>query len=95
MLHYTLKRDVSGTITIDAKMEFDSPADAIEALGKLESFVVKQTLDNELLPFMKLGNHLQAVKHYKDKTGLGLKESKEYCDALRDKFRAMGLIPKD
>lgn len=40
----------------------------------------------------KNGHLLQAVKYYKEKTGEGLKESKEYCDALRDKLKKMQLI---
>lgn len=40
-------------------------------------------LDYELLKIMKGGSLLMAVKLYKESTGSGLKESKDYCDNLR------------
>ena len=95
MLHYTLKRESNGSVTIEVKMMFDRVDDAIVAVTELEKLTACTSIDNELLPFLKDGQLLGAVKYYKDKTGLGLKESKEYCDKLRDKFRAMGLIAKD
>ena len=42
-------------------------------------------LDKELIEIIRTGALLQAVKHCKDKTGNGLKESKDYCEELRDK----------
>ena len=50
--------------------------------------VTKQTdtddaaLDTELIDLMNAGTKLQAVKLKRDRSGFGLKESKEYCDAL-------------
>lgn len=43
-------------------------------------------VDLELKVFINKGEMLQAVKRYKDHTGLGLKECKEYVDALKAKM---------
>jgi len=42
--------------------------------------------DKELLVLMRKGTKLQAVKLKKDISGIGLKEAKEYCDALEAKY---------
>lgn len=39
-------------------------------------------LDAELLVILNQGNKLNAIKHYKDATGLGLAESKDYIEKL-------------
>jgi hypothetical protein len=48
--------------------------------------VSDNTLEKEALDYMRDGAKLQAVKHVKEKTGWGLKESKEWCDALQAKY---------
>jgi len=40
------------------------------------------SFDAELIKTLQAGCYLSAVKDYKDRTGLGLKESKEYVDKL-------------
>lgn len=45
-------------------------------------------LDAKLIEFIDSNALLAAVKYYKDATGLGLKESKEYVDALKIKHLA-------
>ncbi|WP_316829035.1 ribosomal protein L7/L12 [Pedobacter miscanthi] len=39
-------------------------------------------LDEEVLAILSQGNKLNAIKHYKDATGLGLAESKDYVEKL-------------
>ncbi|WP_293307692.1 hypothetical protein [Pedobacter sp. UBA5917] len=39
-------------------------------------------LDTQVLAILSQGNKLSAIKHYKDATGLGLAESKEYVEKL-------------
>ncbi|MGQ7855050.1 ribosomal protein L7/L12 [Pedobacter sp. WC2501] len=39
-------------------------------------------LDAELLVILRQGNKLNAIKHYKDATGAGLTESKDYVEKL-------------
>lgn len=48
--------------------------------------VANNTLEREALDFMRSGQKLQAVKHVKEKTGWGLKEAKEWCDALQNQY---------
>lgn len=33
------------------------------------------------------GKHIEAIKHVRACTGLGLKEAKDYCDLIRDELR--------
>ena len=49
-------------------------------------------LEIELFSIMRTGSFIMAVKHYKDVTGQGLKESKDFCDELKLKFIRLGLI---
>lgn len=42
--------------------------------------------DNQLIETMRSGNRLQAIKDHKELTGKGLKEAKEYCDVLYEKY---------
>lgn len=46
-------------------------------------------LDAELLVILDQGNKLNAIKHYKDVTGLGLTESKDYIEKLMQ-FKVSG-----
>ncbi len=39
-------------------------------------------LDAEMIELVKAGKKLEAVKEYKERTGLGLKESKDYIDKI-------------
>ena len=47
-------------------------------------------LDKELLEICKKIGKLAAVKHFKESTGLGLKESKDYVDILTAKHGVSG-----
>ncbi len=94
-MQYELKRDEIGKLRLTLNMEFSSLDDAMATLSLIEKHGGKSSLSSlelELLPILKEGNLLQAVKYYKDVTGSGLKESKEFCDALRDKLKIMNLI---
>lgn len=44
-------------------------------------------VDKELMSIINRGSLLAAVKHLKDKSNLGLKEAKDYCDTLRLRFQ--------
>ncbi len=50
--------------------------------------VVNSNLDNELIKIMRptsnYSHFIDAIKRYREVTGEGLKESKDYCDKLRD-----------
>jgi ribosomal protein L7/L12 len=53
--------------------------DAVDGAGASEEL----QLDHELLDIMARGNLVEAIKHHRTVTGMGLKESKDYCDALK------------
>ena len=94
-MQYELKRDEIGKLRLTLNMEFNSLTDAMDTLSLIEKNGGKTSLsaiELELLPMLKDGNLLQAVKHYKEKTKEGLKESKEFCEDLRDKLKTMKLI---
>ena len=43
---------------------------------------------NEIIAYIKDGQILSAVKRYKELTGAGLKEAKEFCDNFRAKLNS-------
>ena len=43
-------------------------------------------MDKEIVALIKAGSLLNAVKYHKEQTGWGLKESKDYCDRLKEKY---------
>ncbi len=52
-----------------------------------DSFKSNKELDKELMKYIEKGALLGTVKIYKDTTGLGLKESKDYIDYLKNKHK--------
>ena len=94
-MQYELKRDEAGKLKLSLTMTFNTLSDAMNVLNAIENGGGAATLNSmelELLPIIKAGNMLQAVKFYKDKSGEGLRESKDFCDALREKFRKLNLL---
>jgi ribosomal protein L7/L12 len=59
--------------------------DNYAAGGKPAGPVSYQHIDEELMSLLLKGEKLQAVKRYKEVTGLGLAESKDYVDNLMEK----------
>lgn len=43
----------------------------------------QEVMDRELLDMMDRGQKVEAIKLHRSATGFGLKESKDYCDALQ------------
>lgn len=70
-------KDHSGCGLKDAKDYVDSLEGGIQ-----EPIANLPNLDAELLAILRNGNKLNAIKHYKDATGLGLAESKDYVEKL-------------
>ena len=94
-MQYDLKREVTGKLKLSLTMEFNSLEDAMKTLHAIENgggTAVLTPMEVELLPMIKSGQMLQAVKHYKEKSGEPLRESKDYCDNLRLKFKQLNLI---
>lgn len=50
--------------------------------------IQRHEIDKKIIEFCKVGDRLSAVKYYKDQTGLGLRESKDYVDLLYAKVFA-------
>lgn len=50
-----------------------------------EELMADAAADSNILEYCKAGRLLEAVKFYKEYAGLGLKEAKDYVDALREK----------
>jgi Ribosomal protein L7/L12 C-terminal domain len=42
-----------------------------------------QGVDSEIAELMKAGNKIQAIRLYREKAGVGLKEAKDYVESLR------------
>lgn len=61
-----------------------TPSTFKKTIEKIES---RYALDNKLYSMCEEGLLLQAVKLYKDQTGLGLRESKDYVDALNRMYK--------
>jgi len=41
-----------------------------------------QGVDEKVMEFMKAGQKIEAIKLYREKTGVGLKEAKDYVESL-------------
>lgn len=46
-----------------------------------------KNIDRDIMSLHKQGRMIEAVKKFKEYSGYGLKESKDYCDTLVEKFR--------
>lgn len=76
-------KDLSGCGLKEAK-------DYVDGLEGVQQPITKMAdLDAALLVILNRGNKLNAIKHYKDATGLGLAESKDYVEKLMQ-FKVSG-----
>lgn len=69
-----------------------------KATSSLEDITKKKRIDDGIKTHLKLGSILSAVKFYKEQTGEGLKESKDYVDKINVVYKAEkawsdGMIP--
>jgi len=49
-------------------------------------------INNKIIPLLKKGMLINAVKNVKEMTGWGLKEAKDYTDSVRDSLKKRGVI---
>ncbi len=60
--------------------------DAVEALERDQALPPRESatspFENEILSLLKQGRKIEAIKLYREKTGVGLKEAKDFIDAL-------------
>lgn len=81
--------DISGTnVNLSINFLNISLQEAVSIIYTINSktTLTLSELDKELVNMINSGSLLQAVKHLKDKSGWGLKESKDYCDNLKAKY---------
>ena len=67
--------------------------DAVEAMDRAttlppKSSVLRQVNDSEIEQQIRSGHLIDAIKLYREKTGVGLKEAKDAVEAWRDRIRA-------
>jgi len=96
-MNYTLTKNDNGEITLTLTKKFKTTEEAMTILLEIEKATGASSLSKmevELLAILKGSGLLQAVKHYKDATGQGLRESKDYCDELKLKFIRLNLLEK-
>jgi ribosomal protein L7/L12 len=72
-------REVTGAGLAEAK-------DAVEALVRGESLPSRESVDSpfesEIISLLEQGRKIEAVKLYRENTGVGLKEAKDFIEAL-------------
>ena len=61
----------------------------MSASTSLHSFFIDtEKIDRKIKEYIKYGSLLSAVKYYKDISGVGLKEAKDYVDSVNDIYKA-------
>ena len=75
---YALKQKVA---ELERKLNF-----VMEAL-RLQYSDVPAAQDGEVIEMIKRGNLIEAIKLYREQTGLGLKEAKDAVDELQRRLR--------
>lgn len=62
--------------------------EAVSVLNAIQNITlsVLSKMDKEIVALIKAGSLLAAVKYHKEQTGWGLKESKDYCNNLKEKY---------
>lgn len=82
-------KEATGSSLAEAKDIIDSfdtadavPLSSAQHTGASSQHRAPVSTDQQVLDLCRQGNYLQAVKVYKDATGKGLKESKDYVDQL-------------
>jgi len=68
-----------------SNISLDEAVTVLDAIEK-KLGVNLSKLDKEIVAIIKDGSLLAAVKFHKEQTGMGLKESKDYCDNLKAKY---------
>jgi len=68
------------------KIAIENPGAIVRALkaAETEGERAKKKMDKELLSLIREKHLIHAIKRHRELTRAGLKESKEYCEQLRD-----------
>ena len=69
--------------------EFLCPKIKIKAILELTDGDIKipENFNSEIVMLLKEGQIIQAIKLYRQLTGRGLKEAKNYCDKIREELK--------
>lgn len=89
-MKFTIGNTVENSTNVNLSINF-SNISLQEAVTILEIIDAKiggnlSKLDKEIVALIKSESFLIAVKYCKDQTGWGLKESKDHCDKLKEKY---------
>ena len=81
MNNYTLEKRVS---TLEKKIDL-----IMEHLGI--DYNESEDVDPQIMEMLRVGNKIAAIKIYRELTGLGLKEAKDYVDEI-ESLHKRGMI---
>lgn len=81
-------RELTGASLKDAKGAVDAMASSRSANLPPKSSLLRQVNDSEIEMQIRSGHLFDAIKLYREKTGVGLKEAKDAVEAWRDRMRA-------
>jgi ribosomal protein L7/L12 len=56
--------------------------------------IVNEMTDNEIRELLLAGKKIEAIKQYREASGLGLKESKDAVEAIEKELRKTGQLPQ-
>jgi hypothetical protein len=85
----TMKYNISDNgndANLSINFEGISLESALKIINAVKQVISLSEVDTVVLDLLKTSNLLQAVKYYKEKTNMPLKESKDYCEALAVKY---------
>ena len=78
-------RILRAAISVDlaeAKRLVESETALVERLRKSPAPTAESGSDQEILDLLQSGQKIEAIKRHRERTGLGLKESKDYVESL-------------
>ncbi len=81
-------RELTGAGLKEAKDAVEALESGRSATLPPKSSVLRQVNDSEIEAQIRSGHLIDAIKLYREKTGVGLKEAKDAVEAWRDRIRA-------
>ena len=81
-------RELTGVGLKEAKDAVDAMQSGRSASLPPKSSLLRQVNDSEIEAQIRSGHLIDAIKLYREKTGVGLKEAKDAVEAWRDRIRA-------
>ena len=81
-------RELTGVGLKDAKEAVEAMESGRSTTLPPKSSLLRQVNDSEIEQQIRSGHLIDAIKLYREKTGVGLKEAKDAVEAWRDRMRA-------